>query len=184
MKEKLKKYSPLGLLALVIVAGVVGIVAKSVSDDAKDAGFDVIGYFYCEPGKRSDQNFVLIAEEDTFQVLRYDSSNDEVVARGKPTDLRYFTRHTISNFEASYSSFEWKEDNDAYKLYRSNGRLVRTTPGLDLSEFPDYFSRGGYKAIGIDTPTSWRHDCKFGDEGKKLIWKLAIEEYEYVKPKF
>ena len=42
-REKLEKFIPLGLLALVIVAGVVGIVAESESNDAKDAGFDVIG---------------------------------------------------------------------------------------------------------------------------------------------
>lgn len=172
--QALKKYSPLVLLALAIVAGVVGIVAKSVSDDAKDAGFDVIGYFYCENRKVLGSSFVLIAEDDTFEVLEYRGYDEEVISRGKPTDLRLFTRQTIHDDEISYSSFNWKDYSGvAYSLDRSLLTLVKTTPGIETPE--GEILRRRYSA---------RFNCKFGEEGKKLVWKDALEEYELLKRKF
>ena len=189
-REKLEKFAPLSLLALVIVAIAIGLIAKRASDDAADAGFNVISYFSC-----GFKNFVLIAEEDTFQVLRYHGSQDEVIARGKPTDLTYFTRAKISNAEASYSSFTWEIDNpdaftvkETYSLDRSSGTLSFTgaIPDFDFSETPGSrtfdFSKPPDKRI--PESNSKLYFCKFGEEGKRLVWEATLKKYENLKPKF
>lgn len=187
MEDKgLKKYSPLGLLALAIIAGVAGVTAKIASDDAKDAGFEVIGYFSCGTEKYRGYQLVLTAEGDAFQVLYYPFTDNEVIARGKPNDLSYFIPRALSNAEISYYRYKWKEGDETYSLNRSTGELQRTIPGMDLSEFSEGERNhiAGYIAIGIDTPTTFDYDCKFGEEGKKLVWKAALEAYEHIKPKF
>lgn len=184
-KDSLKKYSPLGLLALVIVAGLMAVLHHNKN---LDGDFEVIGYFSCGTEKSRGPQLVLIADGDTFQVLYYRSSDEEIIARGKPTDLSYFTPQTVSNSKISYYHFKWKEYDQTHSLDRSNGGLVRTVPGVDLSKFSKSKSGRDHtstlKAIGMDTPTSFGYDCKFGKEGKKLVWKAALEDYEYLKQKF
>jgi hypothetical protein len=181
MREKLEKYSPLGLLALAIVAGVVAVLAHNPpnKDDDRfgaeyDAGFDVISYFHCSLTNNIDYkyDFVLVREQQGYSVLDYDYPEKNLfVAAGKPEDLSYFRKAKISEAVESPSQFIWyevygEEGGGSYFLKRSNGNLT-----------------GSFSIKGIK-PYTHNYKCKFGEEAKKLVWKRALTKYERHVPKF
>ena len=180
-REKLEKFIPLGLLALAIVAGVVGIVARSVSDDLKDAGFDVIGYFACESEHSRSIEMVLINEGDTFQALMYLEHDDQIIQKGKPTDLSFLSRRRIENQEVDLDRYRWVDKNygTTYNLDRGNGVFRSKTPRQEAN-LPGCSGSG---CLG-QLPTYGKWDCKYGKEGKKLFWEATVNDYERHAPKF
>ena len=72
MKAKLKKYSPLGLLALAIVAGVVAVTQHQDDllqhQENEDAGYDVITYLNCEDEDMLLMEMVIISFHYRFSL--------------------------------------------------------------------------------------------------------------------
>lgn len=173
--QALKKYSPLGLLALAIVAGVAAV--STHTPPSKDAGFDVIGYFYCESDEASNLEFALIREGNSFGYLFYQERDQDIIDKGEPTDLTYFSQMPIKNPVITRSHYEW-EFNGNYKLRRDNGRLTKqhsrgpNLPGCKgiecFQRYTDYFS--------------W--ECRYGEEGEKWFWDTTLYDYEKRHSKF
>lgn len=168
--QALKKYSPLGLLALAIVAGVVAVSTHTPPNE--DAGYDVIGYFYCE---NKDYNFepaafVLVNEGSAFKILGYDFFPRDI-EKGKPTDLSFFVTVKTESEEVSTESYSWTALTKSGEqrldvLNRANGKLTQTVKSKN--------------AVGMSV--LW--DCKFGEEGKELVWETVVDLYSRKSPKF
>lgn len=165
--QALKKYSPLGLLAL-------AIVALSGSAFAKDAGYDVISYLYCESEDAFSQDFVLVKDGGGFQVLRYEPDNSVIIQRGKPTSLKFFTRQKIENAEATTTRYSWKEKDKTFVLKRGDGKLRVSQPVRQEKYGTTEFTVGG----------DFSFDCDFGEDGKRMVWGAVDYLYEKNKPKF
>ena len=174
MKEKLKKYSPLGLLALAIVAGVVAV--STLAPPKKDAGYDVIGYFACSssmPGQTL--NFVLVASpqlpKQSFVVLSYSGDTHSLVWAGEPEDLSYFSAHNIFDVRVTETRFLWKrwwgfgKSYNELSLNRSNGNLNLTINNRSTEVTADHY----YK-------------CDTGEQARNKIWLSAERKWERIRP--
>ena len=168
IKAKLKKYSHLGLLALAIVAGVVAVAQKQPD---QDAGYDVIGYFYCSDKYYDElpKEFVLVRSKQGFAQLVYGGMTR---SWGKPKDLSYFRTRSISNAKETPRKFSFSVMSDVYSLDRETGTLYQGVFAFDKTGQPKSPSANHY------------FECKFGEEGKRLVWGSALKTYEERKQKF
>jgi hypothetical protein len=189
--QALKKYSPLGLLALAIVAGVVAFIQHQENEDA---GYDVITYLHCKDESLTggykallSEEMVIIREDDGFEVLKYDF----ILGRGEPKDLSYFSRVPTRKFRESPLRFDWEQtvppglvvqqgQTMAVILWRRTGSMRRiyngrkaNTPGC-----------GGYDGCLAAERYAKDYRCKFGEEAKKLVWANAVANYKSSAPKF
>lgn len=179
MKEKLKKYSPLGLLALAIVAGVVAVSThappkKDVEafEVGYDAGFDVIGYFSC--GENLRFKFALAREGDAFSVFYYKAEDGAIIAKGKPTDFTYLSRSTvIKNPRITPLQYKWNGDTRSVVLDRTNGKVTVSSPG-HKANLPGC---KGDDCLALE-PFSSEYQCKYGEEGKEQFWRDTLSDYE------
>lgn len=172
----LGEQSPLGLLALAIVAGVAAVSTHTPPN--KDAGYDVIGYFYCERNKHTNLGMALVEKGSSFGVLAYDGDEPSVLEKGKPIDLSYLIP-IGSEEKIGAKSYSWQESGYTVTLDRSNGTLIKNYPGVKAN-LP------GCKGFGCleSVPFTLRYNCKFGEEGKKLFWEATVKDYERKLPKF
>ena len=195
-KNSLEKYSPLGLLALAIVAGVVAVSTHTppnkyyeVFGEEYDAGYDVISYFYCSAFDSRDEyslfnrsgikpvEFVLVKEGSAFKLLSY-SASPRQIEKGKPIDLSYLTP-VGSEEKIGAKSYSWQKGGSTFTLDRANGNMVSFRPGKEANQ-PGC---SGFDCLPMDSSLE-NHSCKFGEEGKKLFWEATVREYEAKKPKF
>lgn len=180
MKAKLKKYSPLGLLALAIVAGVVAVsthapAKKDVEafEVGYDAGFDVIGYFACNRYRDIKINFALAREGDTFSVFYYAAEDGAIIAKGKPTDFTYLTRSSvIKNPRITPLQYKWNGDTRSIVLDRTNGKVTVSSPG-HKANLPGC---KGDDCLALE-PFSDEYQCKYGKVGEVNFWNNAYLDY-------
>lgn len=188
MKEKITKYSPLGLLALAIVAGVVAVTQHQ---EHEDAGYDVVTYLNCEDEDNLIMEMVIIREDDGFEVLEYDFKDAAILGRGEPKDLSYFSRVPTRKFTESPLKFEWEQTippnavvhqgqpiemilrRDSGVMYRIYGGRKANTPGC-----------GGFLGCNVVEWNSRKYQCSFGEEAKKLVWANTVANYKRKAPKF
>ena len=176
MKEKLKKYSALGLLALAIVAGVVAVSThappkKDVEafEVGYDAGFDVIGYFSCS-NEIMRWHLALAREGDTFSVFSYKAEDAAIIAKGRPTNFTYLSRFSdIKNPRITPLQYKW----NGVVLDRTNGKVTVSYPG-HKANLP------GCKGDDCHAlePFSDEYECKYGEEGKEQFWRDTLSDYE------
>ncbi len=180
MREKLKKYSPLGLLALAVLAGVVAVSThappkKDVEafEVGYDAGFDVIGYFSCSKNLRF--KFALAREGDTFSVFYYKAEDDAIIAKGKPTDFTYLSRSSrIKNPRITPLQYKWNgAASRSVVLDRTNGKVTVSSPG-HKANLPGC---KGDDCLALE-PFSDEYECKYGEEGKEQFWRDTLSDYE------
>jgi hypothetical protein len=181
MKEKLKKYSPLSLLALAIVAGVVAVSThappkKDVEafEVGYDAGFDVIGYFSCS-NEIMRWYLALAREGDTFSVFSYMAEDDALIAKGKPTDFTYLSRFSdIKNPRITPLQYKWNgAASRSFVLDRTNGKMTVSYPG-HKANLPGC---KGDDCLALE-PFSSEYQCKYGEEGKEQFWRDTTSDYE------
>ena len=189
MREKLKKYSPLGLLALAVLAGVVAFIQHQENEDA---GYDVVTYLNCEEVKENlITEMVIIREGDGFEVLEYDPKDAAILGRGEPKDLSYFSRVPIRKFTESPLKFKWEETippNAVVQqgqimemvLNRTNGILWRTYGGRKANTS----GCGGFLGCRAVEQNTRNYLCSFGEEAKKLVWVNTVADYKRKAPKF
>lgn len=184
-REKLENFVPLGLLALVIVAGVVGVLTHTPPKKEVgfygaeyDADFDVVGYFACfakDPDSPSTKNFVLVRTPEipqkSFIILEYKGSKPKLVRAGKPKDLSYFSAPEMYDVRETETRFLWRErlgNGKSYRgfsLNRSNGDLYVTSN------------------IRGDAFT-YDYKCDFGEQARNKVWLATEIEWERIRPKF
>ena len=158
--QAIKKYSPLVLLVLAIVAG---FVAVSHHNKSLDGDFDVIGYFVCihDEGLKPDLKFVLVREGSSYKKLVYYGS----ISKGEPTDLSFFSEYPLAYAHESEDEFHF-------------GKY----PGIGFVGFT--LNRIGAWLV-TNKPESYR--CKYGAEGKRLVWQSVMKIYrsnQHSNPKF
>lgn len=158
--QALKKYSPLGLLALAIVAA---LVAVSRHNKSLDGDFDVIGYFACihDEGLKPDLKFVLVREGSSYKKLVYYGN----ISKGKPTDLSVFSEYPLAYAQEAEEEFHFG-----------------TYPGIGFEGFT--LNRIGAWLV-TNKPETYR--CKYGAEGKRLVWQSVMKSYrsiQHTNPKF
>lgn len=188
MREKLKKYSPLGLLALAIVAGVVALIQHQENEDA---GYDVITYLNCHDEDMLLMEMVIIREGDGFEVLEYDFKDAAILGRGEPKDLSYFSRVPIRKFTESPLKFEWEQTippNIVVQQGQTMEMILRRDSGLMYRIYGGRKANtsgcGGFLGCNAVERNSRKYQCSFGEEAKKLVWANAVANYKSSAPKF
>lgn len=185
-REKLEKFIPLGFLALVILAVISAVSIRKDerrSPYSQDASLDIIGYFNCEANASFPhfRRFVMVRQAGGFKVLSY-IKNEETIAKGKPINLSYFTEVMISDVRETPTHYLWKE-----RFHLPNGRILEDYAMIQLNRANGSYwmeSFVGAARAGKAKPVTTTFSCNFGEEGKELVWKATLEEYELLKPKF
>ena len=122
---------------------------------------------------------VLISEGNTFEVLTYRGSDEQIIQKGKPTDLSFLSRERLKNREVTAASYKWNDGVSNDTLNRADGTLIVNYPGAEAN-LPG--CKGGDCLEFM--PNMAFYNCKFGEKGKKLFWEATVRDYERKVPKF
>ena len=97
-------------LSLLLIAVLVGVITLTRHKAGIDAGFDAITYLSCpDEVLGHHEEIVIVREGDGLAVLKYDYMYDNIIQRGEPTDLSYFSRVPIGNSEELPFNLKWEE---------------------------------------------------------------------------
>ena len=204
MKKAQNGYVALSLLLIALIAVLIGVIALTRHKAGVDAGFDVITYLSCPNEDLGySEEIVIVREGDGLAILMYDYIADNIIQRGEPTDLSYFSRVPIGNSEELPFNLKWEELVAPFNtmadwmsdtlippakfaergsrslnrdLNRGDGYLTSITVERG-SNTPHCFSDGQ-----CSTPTEKR--CEYGEKAKAVVWENALNNYEDGAPKF